>query len=166
MTVVAPHVSTLAIQVDIIDPGDRIIELTDTSISFTCRTRPAGHEADVTWELVGEQFAVETQGRGQTFVTSFRETGVKQIIARIGATPRDVRADSAGGDHPSDGPRRPEVHVPPLFGADQDDVLLYVYKTHTKQARIRDILDCVPPLPSHVRSYTRSAKRGGPTISW
>lgn len=149
--------STPAIEVDIIKPEDQIIELTGFKLTFTCRTKPAGHEKDVVWLLEGEQFADETQGRGKKFVTTFRETGVKQIIARIGAKVPHGRK--------SDGGR--EVQRPPkkLFG-DQDDVILYVYKTANKAGRLRDILDSEPTLPKHVRGFTRSPKRGGGVMSW
>lgn len=163
MPIGMPSVS-VGLAVDIVKPEDKIIELTDEPLTFTCKTTPPGHEDKVVWSLAGEQFATETQGRGKTFTTTFLQTGVKQIVARIGLEPHNLV--SVTGPDGSDDEREVEIDPPPSLAADQDDVILYVYKTKNKKGRLRDVLDSEPPSPQHVRGYTRSAKRGGGTMSW
>ena len=76
--------------VRIVSPADLSIQVCGRNVVFTAQTSPPGRESEIRWEVPLEQFQTVSSGSGPVFTTSWSETGVKQVVARLGAVADDV----------------------------------------------------------------------------
>jgi PA14 domain len=74
----------------ILTPGDLTIQLCGRDLTLTAETIPPGREAEIEWEVPLDQSQSARSGRGRSFTLSFGDTGVKQVIARLGGAADDL----------------------------------------------------------------------------
>ena len=78
-----------SVDVRINTPDDLSIQVCGRTVTLTASTIPPGRESEITWEVPLKQFQTEASGRGATFTTSWTETGLKQVVARVGKVAAD-----------------------------------------------------------------------------
>lgn len=78
-----------SVDVRINTPDDLSIQVCGRTVTLTANTIPPGRESQITWEVPLNQFQTEASGRGAVFTTSWTETGLKQVVARVGKVAAD-----------------------------------------------------------------------------
>ena len=78
-----------SVDVRINTPDDLSIQVCGRTVTLTANTIPPGRESGITWEVPLNQFQTEASGRGAVFTTSWTETGLKQVVARVGKVAAD-----------------------------------------------------------------------------
>src|SRR5207245_1593790 len=77
-------------QVVIVAPEDLTIQTCGTTIVFRAHTEPPGREAEIQWEVPQQQYQTASSGSSAQFTTSWTETGLKQVVARLDDAADDV----------------------------------------------------------------------------
>jgi hypothetical protein len=76
--------------VRIVAPDDLTIQVCGEEIKFTATTDPTGREDEIQWEVPLDQQQSVSSGQGPEFATSWTETGVKQVVARLNGSADDL----------------------------------------------------------------------------